>query len=404
MKQDRLLILTEYFYPDMISSGRVMTELAEGLVTAGFSVSVVCGQPSYLAHRGVLSREDWHGISVTRLSELRASRHSGLGRAANWTCFMLQCLFRLPLWRHKYERILVVTNPAPALSIGWLFRLRHSAQFVAVVHDVFPENAIAIGRLREHSLVARAMSSLNRVSLHSADVVVILGEDMKRLLCSHYGLALDRVRVIPNWAAEADSADTVGADGNWRQTLDLKERFLVLYAGNFGFLQDADRVIACLAACRSMADVLFCFVGAGGEYDRLCREEKNGSIPNLRVVPFQTGTRYASLLKLAGCGLVSLHPRLGGMAVPSKVVGYMAAGVPMICLAGSGSDLADMVEGTGSGIMCQSPEQFADAVRLMASNKQLRAQMAANGRRAAETKYSRSQCIATFAEVLSRPL
>lgn len=50
MKQDHLLMLTGYFYPDTASgTGRVMTELAEGLTTEGVAVSVVCGQPSYLA-------------------------------------------------------------------------------------------------------------------------------------------------------------------------------------------------------------------------------------------------------------------------------------------------------------------------------------------------------------------
>jgi colanic acid biosynthesis glycosyl transferase WcaI len=187
----------------------------------------------------------------------------------------------------------------------------------------------------------------------------------------------------------------------WRRSLGLNDRFLVLYAGNFGFAQDADLLIQCLRTCSQMTDVLFCFAGGGGQYDRLRNEETNGTIPNLRVVPFQTGMSYFSLLKLADCGLVSLHPRLGGMAVPSKVIGYMAAGLPIICLAGATGDLSDMVAGTDSGIMCQSPEQFADAVRLIVSDDELRSRLSGNALRAADTKYSHSQCISSFVEVLS---
>jgi colanic acid biosynthesis glycosyl transferase WcaI len=157
-----------------------------------------------------------------------------------------------------------------------------------------------------------------------------------------------------------------------------------------------------LAACKDMADVLCCFAGDGGQYNRLRNEQKNGTIPNLRVVPFQTGTRYFGLLKLAGCGLASLHPRLRGMAVPSKITSYMGAGLPIICLAAQGSDLDDMVGETGSGIMCQFPEQFAEAMRSMATDAQLRARMGANALRAAERRYSRAECAASFMEVLSR--
>jgi glycosyltransferase involved in cell wall biosynthesis len=404
MKKRRLLILSEYFYPDEAATGRIVTELAEDFVKNGFSIGVVCGQPSYLAHRRVASREDWHGMKVTRLSELKVSRHSGIGRAVNWAWFMLQCAVRVPLWRRRYDDILVVTNPAPALAIGWLFKCRRVVGYVALVHDVFPENAIAIGKLRERSPGARAMKSLNQVSLRAADTVVALGEDMKRLLSADYGLQPDRVQVIPNWASVAETTRAVDqtVTEEWQQSLALEGRFMVLYAGNFGFAQDADLIIQCLAACKDMADVLFCFAGDGGQYNRLRNEQKNGTSPNLRVVPFQTGTRYFGLLKLAGCGLVSLNPRLKGMAVPSKVTAYMAAGLPSICLGDQESDLATLVVETGSGIMCQSPRQFAQAVHVLATDAQLRARMGANALRAAETRYSRAECTASFVEVMSR--
>ena len=404
MKRNRLLILSEYFYPDNAATGRIMTELAEDLLKNGFAIAVVCGQPSYFAHERVRSHEDWHGMRITRLSELRTSRHSGIGRAVSWAWFMLECVVRVPLWRRRYDHILVVTNPAPALAIGWLFKRGRAAGYVALVQDVFPENAIAVGMVREHSLAARVMKSLNRVSLRAADTVVTLGEDMKRLLCADYGLTRDRVQVIPNWASGTEAPGVVDADAvdSWRRSLGLDHRFLVLYAGNFGFAQDADLVIQCLAACKDMADVLFCFAGDGGQYDRLRNEEKNGAIANLRVVPFQTGTRYFGLLKLAGCGLVSLHPRLKGMAVPSKVTAYMAAGLPSVCLGDQESDLATLVVETGSGIMCQTPEQFAQAVHVLATDAQLRARMGANALRAAETRYSRAECTASFVEVLSQ--
>jgi len=404
MKKNRLLILSEYFYPDDAATGRIMTELAEDLLKSGFGIGVVCGQPSYLAHKRVMSREDWRGMKVTRLSELRVSRHSGIGRAAGWAWFMLQCLVRVPLWRRRYAHILVVTNPAPALVIGWLFKHGRAAGYVALVHDVFPENAIAVGKLREHSIAARAMKSLNRISLLTADTVVAVGEDMKRLLCAHYGLPLEKVQMIPNWASQTETSSVVDADAvsHWKRSLGLDGRFLVLYAGNFGFAQDADLLIECLRACGQMTSVLFCFAGDGGQYDRLRNEERKGDITNLRVMPFQTGMSYFSLLKLADCGLVSLHPRLEGMAVPSKAIGYMAAGLPIICLAGASGDLSDMVAGTDSGIMCQSSEEFTRAVQLLATDAQLRARMGANALRAAETRYSRAECTASFVEVLSR--
>jgi len=405
VKQDRLLILTEYFYPDTASgTGRIMTELAEDLAERGFAVSVICGQPSYIAQQRVARYEDWHGLSITRLSELPVSRHSGVGRVASWAWFLLECVVRVPLWRRRYNHVLVVTNPSPAVAIGWLIKRGRAASYAVLVHDVFPENAVAVGMLREDSVAARLMKSLNRTALHAADAVITIGDDMKQLLCADYQLAPGQVQVIPNWDSASDAPEGTDADDTeyWRHFLDLGNRFLVLYAGNFGFAQDADLLIQCLKACSSMDDVLFCFVGDGGQYERLRQEERSKDVQNLRVVSFQTGTRYSSLLKLAGCGLVSLHPRMRGMGLPSKVTTYMAAGLPVICMAEQNSDLTNIVDRANAGFTCQTPVQFADAVHSMASDGQLRDRFAAGALEAADTVYSRSQCISLFAEVLSR--
>lgn len=44
-----VLVLAEYYYPgEAAARGRIMTELAENIAAAGWSVDVVCGYPSYL--------------------------------------------------------------------------------------------------------------------------------------------------------------------------------------------------------------------------------------------------------------------------------------------------------------------------------------------------------------------
>ena len=93
---------------------------------------------------------------------------------------------------------------------------------------------------------------------------------------------------------------------------------------------------------------------------------------------------------------------LKGMAVPSKITAYMAAGLPSICLGDQESDLATLAVGTGSGIMCQSPGQFAQAVHALATDAELRARMGASALNAATSRYSRGECTASFMEVLSR--
>lgn len=398
-----MLLVTEYFYPDTTAStAGVLTELALELSARGFAIDVLCGQPSYNGYRHAAWQEQWHGIHISRVAELRVNRNSGAGRLISWFWFLAQCAPRMFWPRTSYAAILIVTNPAPAVALGAVFRRRHKGRFVAIVHDVFPENAVAVGKLRPGSLPVRAMQRINRTSFRSADAIVTLGQDMKSVLCGTYGLPRDKVVVVPNWVSEQE-ADLVASQGDlsyWQKTLGLGARFLVLYAGNFGLAQDADLVIACLNACRAMTDVVFCFAGAGGQYDQLRVHAESGAIPNLRVVPFQTGARYAALLRLAGCGLVSLHPGYSGLGLPSKVRTYMAVGLPVIALTEANSDLGRMVAENAFGSVCESPQTFAATVRMMVEDGELRKRFSDAAHLAATGPYAKTRCIDTYATIL----
>ena len=43
----RILVVIQYFTPDIASSGQLLKELCEGLSDKGHEITVVCSQPSY---------------------------------------------------------------------------------------------------------------------------------------------------------------------------------------------------------------------------------------------------------------------------------------------------------------------------------------------------------------------
>jgi hypothetical protein len=47
LPEKRLALLCQHFYPEMISTGIFITQLATGLARLGWAVRVYCGQPIY---------------------------------------------------------------------------------------------------------------------------------------------------------------------------------------------------------------------------------------------------------------------------------------------------------------------------------------------------------------------
>src|SRR3546814_20693999 len=92
------------------------------------------------------------------------------------------------------DRVLAVTNPPsvpPLLAL--VLRLRR-ARSVLLVHDVYPEALVAVGMMSPDSILARTMSRVMKATFAAYDRVVLLGEDMARLIAERRGVAREGMR------------------------------------------------------------------------------------------------------------------------------------------------------------------------------------------------------------------
>src|SRR5450759_1120797 len=64
---------------------------------------------------------------------------------------------------------------------------------------------------------------------------------------------------------------------------------------------------------------------------------------NVRFFPFQSNENYSLTVSACHVAIVSLRDEAKGMAVPSKIIGIMAAGIPVIALVPERSEIAYIV-------------------------------------------------------------
>lgn len=84
------------------------------------------------------------------------------------------------------------------------------------------------------------------------------------------------------------------------------------------------------AVKKNVEGVLFMFVGGGMRKNELLSTFSADDQKNVLILPFQPNEKLSNVLTGCHVGLVSLRDGLEGMAVPSKIYGIMAAGVPVI--------------------------------------------------------------------------
>ena len=108
------------------------------------------------------------------------------------------------------------------------------------------------------------------------------------------------------------------------------------------------------------------------------------------------------MLKASDATIIALRPGMSGISVPSRMYNVMAAGVPIIALADSDSELARVVEETGCGWVCNHRENLADLMRTISSNPEDRRRRGELGRQALVANYSFDQILPQWQCVLDR--
>ncbi len=348
MSGGAILFLSHYFWPEEMATAEMLSGVAFSLADRGFAVEALAGQPAYHDRGGKLARLlEKSGVRVRRVWSTRLDKNTAIGRILNTATFTLSA-FSACLFRKRPALLVAVTNPPlliwTAAAVGWVRRI----PVILVIHDVYPQIAVELGRLRRDGWIARLWRAINRWSYRRAEAVVVLGRDMEEKIAGEIGGDRARIRRIPNWADPDLVAPRPRAGHPLLRKMGIGgNRFVVQYSGNIGRFHEIDTI---LDAARLLEgeDFLFLFIGDGARRPDIEKAMQGpGSI--VKHLPFQPKERLGEILTACDAGLVTLRGGLTGLAVPSKLYGILAAGRPVVAVVPGDSETARVVRESDCG-------------------------------------------------------
>ena len=145
----------------------------------------------------------------------------------------------------------------------------------------------------------------------------------------------------------------------------------------------------------------FLVVGDGAERRPLEREASMRGLENVWFLRGQPRSRIPGILAASDAVIVHLRREpLFETVIPSKIFEAMAMARPVVL--GVRGESAAIVTRTDSGITIEpeSPAGLAEAVRLLARDRELGRRLGRNGRRAAESEFSRRTAALKMLKVL----
>lgn len=371
----RILLLNEYFPPDTSATAKMASVVVDALARQ-HEVRVVAGRPSYdptEKYPWRLLRADKRGnVTVERVGSTAFPRFRMARRVANYLTYAALAVIR-GCTVHA-DIVLVMTDPPFAGILGAFVAMLTGRPFVYNIRDLYPDMAVG-GDIVKSGLLVRVWERLHRWALRRAARIIVLGEDMRDRIIAK-GVDPARVAVVRDGVLIPE--ELPAASNPVAQEIRGAFRFVALHAGNIGFYGAWDTLLN--AARRLGNDGLgIVFVGEGAQKNKLT-SEANGTHA-VRFLPFRPASDIPYVLSAADVHIITVKRGLEGVIVPSKLYPVLAAGKPILVVAGPETDVARIVTRAQCGVVVdpENAEAVADAISELAAQPERLAEM---GRRA----------------------
>ena len=311
------------------------------------------------------------------------------------------------LWLSRPDAVITETDPFLLAFVGRWLQLRHRCRWVVYLQDIYPDIAVAVGKIRE-GVVSRILRRLLFGIYRRADRVIVLSRDMERT-CMDYGIPSEKLIVLPNWADTRQVRPRKSAN-EFRRQYGLEDKFVAMYSGNLGLAHPLTPLLDAAERLQTQDRIRFVFVGDGAQRKSLEADCRRRGLTNVLFAPYQPLETLSQSLSAADVHLVTMQPEATGCLMPSKLYGILASSTAVIALAHPQSELSRIVTDHEVGFACNLidaeavAERVAFVVNFLADRPDECRSLGENARRLAETQFDRRLMTGRFHRLLGEVL
>lgn len=402
----KLLMYTNYFYPEVATTGQILTELAEGL-TDTFDVTVICEIPSYaqaIDEKYKTKRfyfEEYKGMKVIRVRVPEVNKQSKVSRVKYILSYFFNCI-GATFKAGKFDLVFTVTQP-PILGglLGVIGKMVTRGKLMYQIMDFNPEQTIAVN-FAGNKMVLGAMMWFDKLSCRFSDVVVTLGRDMQETLYKRFkNKNVPNNVVINNWIDETKVYPLEHSDERvaaFRKQYGLEGKFVIMTSGNIGLYYDFENLLKIMAMFKDEKDVVFAFVGDGLVKPKLQEYVEKHQLTNVVFAPFQKKEDLNYSLNAADVHIVTNALGVKGVSVPSKIYGILAVNKPIWGILEKGSEAWRIIKDSNCGILAEAAnyEQIEETLRTVIAEKEKFVEKHSTGRAYLEAHLTKNQSIDAY--------
>jgi glycosyltransferase involved in cell wall biosynthesis len=383
-----VVVVCQVFYPEMVSTGQTLTELVEELATYGLRIKVIAAQPTILSGSDEVDKIiEYKGIRIVRTWSTRFSKISFFGKLINLFTFFVTSSIEVVL-RDKKVPLLLLTNPPYLPILGWIGNFLTNTKFGVLLFDIMPEQAELLNIVKRGGLLARLWMFLNKIWYQKADYVVVLSKDMLDGAIDNANLNghkkemeyRQKTHIIHVWSDDRIISPIPKSQSKETLRLGALNKFVIQYSGNHGRFHDIETLLGITKALKGREELLFQFIGEGYKKSLVIDYRDIEKAGNLYVSSYVDKSLLSDSLAMADLGVVAQLPGQERVCYPSKLLGIMASGRPILAICPEECEMARMIVENNLGFVIGNGkiEEGVSVIDMVSRDKALLSKMGKN--------------------------
>lgn len=380
----RILLLPDYFAPEVFASSYLFENRNEAFANEGFYMIVYTPSPTRGVKRNVIYQKTEflynNHLELHRFNMVGESKSTMQRMMRYFLCSVSQ--FFRALFTRRFDLILLGSTPPFQGAVGAILKLFRRKKFVYGIQDIFPDSLISTGITKKGSAIWKIGRLIENFTYKHADKIIVISEDFKKNLLAK-GVPENKIVVVYNWVDQNAVVDIPREKNKLFDKYNIdREKFYIEYSGNIGLTQNMDMLLEVMKELKTThPDIGLVLVGEGAYKAQVEEIVKRDELTNVTMIPFQPYEDISHVFSLGDAGLVISKPGVGANSVPSKTWSIMSATRPVLANFDE-NELKDILAGNECGIFTKAgdKEAFKQSIIKLYENRDLCKKYGTNGR------------------------
>jgi colanic acid biosynthesis glycosyl transferase WcaI len=310
--------------------------------------------------------ETWKNVSVIRIPIFARGQNSRFRLALNYLSYAFNASILAPFVVKDRPDVILVYQVSPATMAipAIVMKLITRSKLLLWVQDIWPESLMATGSVKSPFVLGLLRLMVKWIYRFST-VIAVQSRQFEEIIRPLVTAASD-IRYLPNTADPFYRPVEVLLDAPERQL--FRPGFNILFAGNLGFAQDLETVLAAIVRLKDRKDIQWVFMGDGRRRAWLEHQiQQQGLSDNAQILGPFPPEKMPFFFAIADVLLITLRDeRIFSLTVPSKLQTYLACGRPV--LGAISGEAADILAAAGAGLAASpnDPKRLAELAVAMA--------------------------------------